>query len=51
MFSIFIHMTLSGADVKAALKGLPIVFILIFAVCAIFGIDLWGTFAGMITGG
>ena len=42
MFSIFIHMNMSGADMKAAAKGLPFVAILVFIVCFIFKIDMFG---------
>ena len=47
MFSIFIHMTMSSADVKAALKGLPIVALLVFIICFAFNIDMWGLFLGV----
>ena len=50
MFSIFIHMTMSSADVKAALKGLPIVALLVFIICFAFGIDMWGLFGGFFGG-
>ena len=49
MFSIFIHMTMSSADVKAALKGLPFVALLIFVICAIAGVDLLGFFSGLLS--
>lgn len=41
-FSIFIHMTMSTADIKAASKGLPIVALIVFIVCFIFNFDLFG---------
>lgn len=44
IFSIFIHSTMSGADLKAAAKGLPFVAILIFIVCFAFDVDLFGKF-------
>lgn len=47
-FSIFIHMTMSGSDAKAALKGLPFVALIIFIICAIFGVDLFGFFKGLL---
>ena len=52
MFSIFIHMNMSGADMKAAVKGLPIVAILVYIICFFTKIDLWGVlfhfFQGLI---
>lgn len=42
MFSIFIHMTMSGADMKAAVKGLPIVMVLVFIICFAVNLDLFG---------
>lgn len=48
MVSIFIHMTMSGADVKAALKGLPIVALLVFAICLIFHVDLFTVIKGFV---
>lgn len=42
MFSIFIHMTMSSADIKAAIKGLPIVMVLVFIVCFAANLDLFG---------
>ena len=44
--SIFIHMTMSPADVKAAVKGLPIVAAIVFIICFAFGVD----FIGMVQG-
>ena len=41
MFSIFIHMTMSSADVKAAIKGLPIVMVLVFIICFAVNLDLF----------
>ena len=46
MASIFIHMTMSSADVKAAWKGLPFVALLIFIICFAFGVDLLAIFQG-----
>lgn len=42
VFSIFIHMTMSTADVKAAIKGLPIVMALVFIICFAVNLDLFG---------
>ena len=42
MFSIFIHMTMSTADIKAAAKGLPIVAVIVFILCFAFDLDLFG---------
>ncbi|MBR3039185.1 MAG: M50 family metallopeptidase [Lachnospiraceae bacterium] len=44
IFSIFIHSTMSGADLKAAAKGLPFVAILIFIICFAFDVNLFGRF-------
>ena len=42
ILSIFIHMTMSPADIKSAVKGLPIVTLLVLIICFAFGIDLFG---------
>ena len=53
MASIFIHMTMSSADVKAAWKGLPFVALLILVICFAFGVNLLSVFQGFFaaTGG
>ena len=35
-------MTMSTADVKAAIKGLPIVMVLVFIICFAVNLDLFG---------
>jgi len=47
MVSIFIHMTMSSADVKAAVKGLPIVAVIVFLICFAFGVDFLGMVQGL----
>ena len=48
MVSIFFHMTMSGADLKAALKGLPIVALIVFLICFIFKVDLFTVLKGFV---
>lgn len=40
MISIFLHMTMSSADIKNALKGLPICALIIFAVVYLTGFNI-----------